>query len=49
MTVPIPTAAVRAELLPPRTPAILALADGTVFHGRAIGAVGHAEIGRAHV
>jgi carbamoyl-phosphate synthase small subunit len=42
MTVPTPTAAVRAELLPPRTPAILALADGTVFHGRAIGAPGHA-------
>jgi len=42
MTVPIPTAAVRAELLPPCTPAILALADGTAFHGRAIGAMGHA-------
>ena len=42
MTVPITTAAVRAELLPPRMPAILALADGTVFRGRAIGATGHA-------
>jgi carbamoyl-phosphate synthase small subunit len=42
MTVPTPTAAVRAELLPPRTPAILALADGTVFRGRSIGGLGHA-------
>jgi carbamoyl-phosphate synthase small subunit len=31
-----------AALLPARTPAILALADGTVFRGRAIGAMGHA-------
>ena len=29
-----------APLFPPRTPAILALADGTVFHGRSIGAAG---------
>jgi carbamoyl-phosphate synthase small subunit len=32
----------RAPLLPPATPAMLALADGTVFRGRAIGAMGHA-------
>ena len=32
----------RAELLRATTPAILALADGTVFRGRAIGALGHA-------
>ena len=31
-----------AALFPPRTPAILALADGTVFRGRAIGALGQA-------
>ena len=30
----------RASLFPPRTPAILALADGTVFRGRSIGALG---------
>jgi len=42
MTVATPTAAVRAELLPGGMPAILALADGTVFRGRAIGAEGHA-------
>jgi carbamoyl-phosphate synthase small subunit len=29
-----------AALFPPRTPAILALADGTVFRGRSIGALG---------
>ena len=29
-----------APLFPPRVPAILALADGTVFHGRSIGAAG---------
>ena len=28
------------SLFPPRVPAILALADGTVFHGRSIGAAG---------
>jgi carbamoyl-phosphate synthase small subunit len=32
----------RVPLLPPKTPAILALADGTVFRGCAIGAMGHA-------
>jgi len=42
MTVPNPAAAVRPELLRPGMPAILALADGTVFRGRAIGAMGHA-------
>ena len=33
-------AANRVDLLPATKPAILALADGTVFHGRAIGAMG---------
>jgi carbamoyl-phosphate synthase small subunit len=42
MTVSTSPAAPRAELLRPTTPAILALADGTVFRGRAIGALGHA-------
>ena len=32
-----------SALFPPRTPAILALADGTLFHGRSIGAVGQAS------
>src|SRR5436305_1420208 len=32
----------RVALLPATTPAILALADGTVFRGRAIGAMGRA-------
>jgi len=31
-----------APLFPPRTPAVLALADGTVLHGRSIGASGQA-------
>jgi len=31
-----------APLFPATTPAILALADGTVFRGRAIGALGEA-------
>ncbi len=31
-----------SPLFPPRTPAVLALADGTVFHGRSIGALGRA-------
>jgi carbamoyl-phosphate synthase small subunit len=31
-----------SPLFPPCTPAVLALADGTVFHGRSIGAVGRA-------
>ncbi|MCC7068304.1 MAG: glutamine-hydrolyzing carbamoyl-phosphate synthase small subunit [Burkholderiales bacterium] len=30
-------------MIPPSTPAILALADGTVFHGRSIGAEGQAS------
>ncbi|MBK6603229.1 MAG: glutamine-hydrolyzing carbamoyl-phosphate synthase small subunit [Betaproteobacteria bacterium] len=37
---PSPAAAVRPALLPAATPAILALADGTVFRGRAIGSPG---------
>ena len=32
-----------STLFPPRTPAILALADGTVFHGRSIGAAGQSS------
>ena len=32
-----------ANLLPNHTPALLALADGTVFHGRSIGAIGQAS------
>jgi len=39
---PPPTAAPRPALLPAVAPAILALADGTVFRGRAIGAEGFA-------
>src|SRR5258707_2279719 len=35
-------AANRVDLLPATTPALLALADGRVFRGRAIGALGHA-------
>ena len=42
MTATTSPATPRAELLRPITPAILALADGTVFRGRAIGAPGHA-------
>ncbi len=42
MTVSTVPATPRAALLRPATPAILALADGTVFRGRAIGALGHA-------
>jgi carbamoyl-phosphate synthase small subunit len=42
MNVSTNPAALRAPLLRPATPAILALADGTVFRGRAIGAMGHA-------
>jgi carbamoyl-phosphate synthase small subunit len=42
MTVTTSDPAVHAPLLPARTPAILALADGTVFRGCAIGAMGHA-------
>jgi carbamoyl-phosphate synthase small subunit len=42
MTVTTAPATPRAELLRSTTPAILALADGTVFRGRATGAMGHA-------
>jgi carbamoyl-phosphate synthase small subunit len=42
MTVSTSPATPRAELLRSTTPAILTLADGTVFRGRAIGALGHA-------
>jgi carbamoyl-phosphate synthase small subunit len=42
MTVSTSPATPRALLLRPTTPAILALADGTVVRGRAIGALGHA-------
>jgi len=42
MTVSTSPATPRAELFRATTPAILALADGTVFRGRAIGAMGHA-------
>lgn len=41
MSVSTPTAVARADLLRPATPAVLALADGRVFRGRAIGALGH--------
>jgi carbamoyl-phosphate synthase small subunit len=37
-----PSTTPRPELLRAGTPAILALADGTVYRGRAIGAMGHA-------
>jgi carbamoyl-phosphate synthase small subunit len=42
MNAPEPTAAATQPLFPPRQPALLALADGTVFRGHAIGAAGHA-------
>src|SRR5258705_4421830 len=42
MNAPESTAATTPALFAPRTPAILALADGTVFRGRAISALGHA-------
>src|SRR5258705_6280443 len=42
MNAPESTAATTPALFAPRTPAVLALADGTVFRGRAIGAMGHA-------
>jgi len=42
MPVPSPVADTRTALFPAAAPAVLALADGTVFHGRAIGAPGHA-------
>src|SRR5579862_8558630 len=37
-----PAAVSRVDLLPATTPAVLALADGTVFHGGGIGAAGYA-------
>ena len=37
-----PTAATQPALFSPRAPALLALADGTVFRGRSIGATGRA-------
>ncbi len=42
MNAPHPTSPMSVALFPPATPALLALADGTVFRGRAIGALGHA-------
>ena len=41
MNAPDPKAATAPALFAPVTPALLALADGTVFEGRAIGALGH--------
>ena len=41
MNAPDPKAATAPALFAPVTPALLALADGTVFEGRAIGAPGH--------
>jgi carbamoyl-phosphate synthase small subunit len=40
MNAPLLQAAVLPALFPARTPAVLALADGTVLHGRAVGAPG---------
>ncbi len=42
MNAPHAVSAATTALFPPLTPAILALADGAVFRGRAIGANGHA-------
>ncbi|HVO89491.1 MAG TPA: carbamoyl phosphate synthase small subunit, partial [Casimicrobiaceae bacterium] len=42
MNAPETSVATAAALFAPRTPALLALADGTVLRGRAIGAIGHA-------
>ena len=42
MNAPDTTAAKRSALFPARPQALLALADGTVFRGHAIGAMGHA-------
>jgi len=42
MNAPESTAATTPALFAPRMPAVLALADGTTFRGRAIGAAGHA-------
>ena len=41
MPAPTAAAATRSPLFPVATPAVLALADGTIFHGRSIGAPGH--------
>ena len=41
MNAPETSAATTPALFPPHTPAVLALADGTVFRGRSIGARGH--------
>jgi carbamoyl-phosphate synthase small subunit len=42
MNAPETSAATTPALFPPRMPAVLALADGTLFRGRSIGARGHA-------
>ncbi len=42
MSSALPAAVSRVDLLPATTPAVLALADGTVFYGRGIGAAGYA-------
>jgi len=42
MNAPATAAATEPALFPPRIPAVLALADGTLFHGQSIGAAGHA-------
>ena len=42
MNAPLTKAATQAALFAPRVPALLALADGTVFRGRSIGAQGRA-------
>jgi carbamoyl-phosphate synthase small subunit len=42
MNAPETSAVATPALFPPRRPALLALSDGTVFRGRAIGAPGHA-------
>src|SRR5439155_18463515 len=42
MNAPLSSAATQPALFAPRVPALLALADGTVFRGRSIGAHGRA-------
>src|SRR4051794_23382742 len=42
MNAPLAPAGTHAALFSPRVPALLALADGTVFAGRSIGATGRA-------
>jgi len=42
MNAPESSVATSPALFAPQTPAVLALADGTILHGRAIGASGHA-------